>query len=328
MQRLLGIIAGLIGAFFFSSEMGCVKYVYSSYPSVPLSGAQVQFVRGIFTIACVGILMAFGKVLPFEDPKELKSLFLIGAAKGTSLLFGNSALVIVSVGTYAVLSTTQSVFTVFFAWILLKERCSLFNAIVGVLSLVGIVFIVVPNIVMKNQKPEVSSTALVYNSEDQNHESAFQYCFGIILSMLCIMLISLYFVAGRSATSNNFDYKLVVLYPSLVGIVISPLAMLVFQESLVLDDLPTKGWLILLISSFASFLGEFFTAMSLKYEQAGIVSFLISTEVFWCYMYDIYIGHIIPNVYSSIGIVTVVLFTSLLSLNRIFMLEKRIKCCG
>ena len=59
--------------------------------------------------------MAFDKIFPFEDPKELKSLLIVGATKGTNVLLAYKALTLVSVETYAVITTTQSVFTVFFA---------------------------------------------------------------------------------------------------------------------------------------------------------------------------------------------------------------------
>lgn len=224
---------------------------------------------------------------------------------------------ILSAGTHGIIVTTQSVVTAFFGMIFLKEHYSIVNCTLALLSLVGVVLVIGPNV--NELKEHGSSTPTNHTDFVRGYLLAVAGCFSAVI------LKSLFTVYSRKVIKDNIDYELTVLYPSLASIVMTPMVMLIFQEEVIIAQLPTKGWLIVLSGAFASFLGSLFTSLVLKYEHAGIVCFLISTELVWAYGYDICIAHDTPNKYSIVGIVITVVFTSLFMLNRIFSIEKRLQ---
>lgn len=322
---LFGILSALVAAFFFNSGMSCVKYVYQTNENLPLSGAQILFVRGAVMTLCVGVLMIWDKVLPFEEPREIPALSLMGFIRATSILFFMIGLKTITVGTNGIVASTQSIFTSFFGMIFLKERYSITNCVLALLVLFSIVLVIAPNVIGGESYDSFSSTTNQIGHA-VHLESTNMYLIGVGGCLSGVILKSLFTAYSRKFIRDDLDFKVTILYPGLGAVLISPIVMLISQSSLVLTDMSFTGWVVLVSGAFGSFLGELFTQLALKYQHAGVVSFLLTTELLWAYSYDLWVAHESPNKISIVGIILTVMFTSLFMSNRICSIERRVPC--
>ena len=265
----------------------------------------------------IGVVMAYTKTFPFENPNDLLPLFLSGFIKATASIFCFDALKGVSVGTACIIESTTPAVATLFGFVFLKEKCSKFNGILGLLTFLGIVVVIVPNIIF----PVKTNYIKGYTS------SVEQYLLGSAAAFVGVLLRCTFKTVSRILMMKTMDYKLFVLYPSLAMLVLSPLTMLIQQDYLITTELPLSSWLVLIVIGISGFLGNLFSVIALKHENVSIVAFVASTEILFAYCYDLWLANEIPNPYSWIGIIAVVLCTTLVMLNRIFELENKIDCC-
>eukprot|EP00111_Clytia_hemisphaerica_P023063 TCONS_00067854-protein len=316
-DRVVGITSAFLTAFFFNFLSCCARYVFTKNPEVPLSGPQLTFIRGFVQLIMIGVVMTFTKTFPFENPNDLLPLFLSGCIKATASIFCFTALKGVSVGTVCIIESTTPAVAFLFGFVFLKEKCSMLNGILGLLTFVGIVIVMVPNIIF----PVKTNYIKGYTS------SVERYLLGAASAFAGVLLRCTFKTVSRILMMKTMDYKLFVLYPSVAMLVLSPLTMLIQQDYLVTTELPLSSWLILIVIGISGFLGNLFSVIALKHEHVSIVAFVASTEILFAYCYDLWLAHEAPNPYSWIGIITVVLCSTLVMLNRIFDFENKIDCC-
>ena len=63
---------------------------------------------------------------------------------------------------------------------------------------------------------------------------------------------------------------------------------------------------------------------ALSVEEAGLVALVRNSEVLFAFIFEITIEHKIPMMFSIVGVILILLTTSMIVLNRMFSIEKRI----
>lgn len=249
----------------------------------------VAFYRLFFAVLCFIPIMA---VQGWDQLKAIKKkhfiwCLLVGISFGLHLVTYIASLNYTSVASAGALASLQPVFVAIGASIFLKER-------IGLRVRIGIALAVVGGLVVGGgDLLTVTSAAL----------------FGDMLALICALMISLYFVAGR-ALRQHLDilpYLLVVYSSSMIVVAVLSLAT---GTPLTISS-PRSFVYLLALGIVSTALGHGIFNWALKYVQASAVSLVMLAspvaETVWVYFF---LGQV-PAITSIIGGIIVIIGTVL-----------------
>ena len=122
------------------------------------------------------------------------------------------------------------------------------------------------------------------------------------------------------------DVTLTIMYPSIVGMIVAPVAMAINKERILISEISTMSWCILVAVGFLCFIGMMFMGEALQLEDAGPAVLIRNCDVIYAYILQYFLMHHAPSVAALIGTMIVLGCSSLIAANRVWNLERR--CCG
>lgn len=331
-QRTLGLMLMAAAGVFLTLGNSLVQYVYQK-SHVNLSSFQVLFVRSVIQAIFTLAFMIYGKVHPYgERKKNVIALVAMGIAEVIAIVFVYLALEKMPVGDATVIQFTAPVFTVLFSFVFLRKGCGCFDAVCGLFSFVGVIFIAKPDLIIDtyhhvihvhqhNVMQKHGNTTLSKEEIQHNHD----YLIGGIYALLAAMCLSLFFILNK-LNGMKLDVTLTIMYPSVFGIIVAPIAMLINKEKFIITQMEGEYWGLLIVVGFVSFIGLMFMAEALQLEDAGPAVLIRNCDVIYAYLLQYLLMHHPPTISAIIGTVIVLGFSSLMALNRVFNLQR--KCCG
>jgi Permeases of the drug/metabolite transporter (DMT) superfamily len=338
-KHFLGLSLGAAASFFYALGNSTVQYVLRENKGSPLSVFQLVFVRSLGVLTLVGIVLAVKRINPYGGSlRNFGLLCLLGAAKISSIIFYYISLTGLPLGDATVILFIAPVFTVFLGIILLKEKCSLCNITLGLLSFLGVAIIAAPGVFFPGAK-KVNSHASHTILQDKNvtyvglddHDKIEQKklrCVGFAIGSA--MCLSFHFIILREAT-QRMDPRISLFYPSIFGVLIAPILMAINQDIVMLQALNVESIVLMFSTGFTYFAAMMILAYALLMEEAGPVALMRNAEVIFAIIFEITIERQIPMVFSVVGVVMILCTTTTIFVNRIFNVEKKIideSCCS
>ncbi|XP_069756663.1 solute carrier family 35 member G1 isoform X2 [Narcine bancroftii] len=263
----LGLCYALFSCLFFSILSLLVKKIEGIH-SLEISGIRCLF-QWIFTFP----IIIYNEV-DILGPKGLRLLlFLRGILGAITMMLLFYAIQQMHLADATVIIFSNPVFVSVFAWIFLKEKCTLLDPIFLVFSLVGVILIARPQFLFGTH---ISG----FESDYKNHikGTAAAFASAICMSLTLIVIRKM----GKSV-----HYFLSIWYYSMIGMVLSLSAVSIIQEW----SLPLCGMdrAILIVISILGIGGQTFLTKALQIEKAGPVALIKTIEVvlafIWQYLF-------------------------------------------
>ena len=328
-SRLLGLICGALAGFFYALGNGLVQFIYRHNSKVELSEFQVVFVRSLIQLGFGAILLLWKRIKPWGGTwSGFGLLWLMGFVKMCSIIFFYGSLKGLPLGDATVIMFTSPVFTIVLGIVLLREPCSIWNLVFGMVSFLGVAIIAAPGIFFPSSRdhihkhslvPHKNHTVTTLNNDYVSHEQAKSVGFGIIAAIA----LSLHMIFLKINT-KTVDYRVAILYPSILGIISSPIFMLAKEENVIFGELRYGYWMLMVSTGVSYFIGMMLLAYALSLEDAGMVALVRNSEVIFAFVFEVGIEKQIPMLFSIVGVVLIVWSTSMIVFNRIFNIEEKI----
>jgi drug/metabolite transporter (DMT)-like permease len=234
-----------------------------------------------------------------EGKRKLLSLRCAVGAAGLWLSF--YAFQNMDLGDSTVIIFSTPIFVAIFSRIFLGEKCGLFNIITISITVLGIIFVAKPpSLFSENEVDETKSTTTYKNYFLALIAALFSAIFTANAMIIIRMLRDLH----HSVVICNF------------GIFASGLTFILL--------IITGGWclprcenrLLVVALSIFSFLGQIFLTISLRIEEAGIVSIARSTTIVFAFIWQIILFNQIPCLSSIFGALLIVFSVGLNALKK------------
>ncbi|XP_051883836.1 solute carrier family 35 member G1 isoform X1 [Pristis pectinata] len=253
----LGLCYALLSCLFFSVLALLVKKIEGIH-ALEISGIRCLF-QWLFTFPII--------IYNEEDilgPKGLRLLlFLRGLLGATAMMLLFYAIQQMHLADATVIMFSNPVFVSIFAWIFLKEKCTLLDPIFISFTLVGVVLIARPQFLFGSQ---ISGFENNYKDHIRGTAAAFASAICVALTLIVIRKM------GKSV-----NYFLSIWYYSVVGSVLSMSVVLIIREW----SLPFCGMdrAFLILIGILGIGGQAFLTKALQIEKAASVALIKTMEV-------------------------------------------------
>ena len=317
-SRLLGL--GLMaGAGMFLTVGNCVvQYTHKKWPN-RVTTFEVLLIRSLIQLFFTIIFMIYGKIHPYgSSPKNLVVLSLMGVAEVIAIVFVYFALERMPVGDATVIQFTAPVFTLAFSFVCLRKGCSVFDTICGCISFAGVVVMTRPTLIFGMHK-NVGKSLPPHHHPHKAHSITSKpgdpaYLGGVGFALMAAILLSLFFILNKIA-GRKLDVTLTILYPSILGVVISPMFKAGLHEAW-FDKWNGEIWAYIVVVGFVSFVGLMFMAEALQLEDAGPAVLIRNLDVVYAFCLQFILMKLKPDLMTLFGAAIVIFATSLIALNR------------
>uniref|UniRef100_T1J654 1-acyl-sn-glycerol-3-phosphate acyltransferase n=1 Tax=Strigamia maritima TaxID=126957 RepID=T1J654_STRMM len=277
----LGLIMAVLSSLCFSL---CSLIVKVMGDVDPLELSAVRF---------IGILLPTISVVIYTQenplgPREKRGFLILRAICGAmSLMTQFYAIRHMPLADASVVIFSAPVFVAIFARIFLNEQCTMFNIIMIVLTILGVLFITKPPFLFGDSVYDRGYTS-------ETVRGAFVALIGTIFNANVYILLR---------HLKGIHYSVIMLTFSTIAIVLSSISTVVFGH-VCWPPCGMERVLIILIAVF-SFGGQVLLTKSLQLEQAGSVAIYRTADIVFAFIWQIIFFNEVPNIYSISGAVLV-----------------------
>ncbi|WP_319541290.1 DMT family transporter [uncultured Pseudodesulfovibrio sp.] len=268
----------LLGTFLFSIGSLCVKLSGLHVPTT-----EILFVRGVVGVLLCWYILRRAGVGVFG--KRKLALFLRGLLGFTSMLAEFYTIVHLPLADALVLLFSHPIVVALLGWFILRERLSKGSLVAVLISLVGVTVVCRPGILFGAK------------------EAMDPFLLGVAL--LAVLLTSFAILTVRSLAKTEHP-AVVMFYPPLFIALLAPL----FAGEWVV---PTVGeWCTMLGVAVFMNMGQYYMTRGYAIESAARISGVSSLEIVFAGMWGVMFLNEIPDVWTVLGGVLIVLGTVVL----------------
>ncbi|KAM4032601.1 solute carrier family 35 member G1 [Anomaloglossus baeobatrachus] len=269
----LGIFYTVVSALLFSSSALLVKLVEDMH------SVQISAIRCVFQMFIVLPGLIYFK-LGFLGPKDQRIfLFLRGLLGSSAMIMMYYAVQSMPLADATVIMFSSPAFTSIFACLFLKERCSVWDIVFMVVTLVGVVLVARPPFLFGSNRDDL-------DGDYSNHMK------GTIAAVAGAIGASLTIVVLRKM-GKSVHYLLSIWYYAIIGLIESVIAV----SALGVWRLPYCGvdrWLLVFIGVLGLG-GQAFLVKALQIEKAGPVSVMRTMDVVFAFIFQAIFFHHTPT---------------------------------
>ena len=281
----------LLASLAFAFMGGFVKILSQSLP--PL---EITFFRNFIGVLIVGFTVL--KIPLNQIGGKFWLLFFRGFIGFISLLAYFYIIAFIPLGEAVTYNKLSPIFVAIFAYIFLNEKLSKFTIFAIILGFVGIILVVKPTELILNKYTILGilsgiGAALAYISIRKLRK--FYDTRAIVLSFMIIGSIFpliLMFISNF-ITINNFD------------ILLSK-----FQNPQYIE------WIYILAMGFFATISQLLMTKAYEYSKAGIIGTISYSNIIFATIIGIILGDNIPNIWTIIGIILVIISGILVTINK------------
>ena len=221
----------------------------------------------------------------------------------------------IPVGDATVIQFTAPVFTVAFSFLCLRKGCGILDTVCGVISFGGVIVLARPTILFSHKKANAHVPSHIGHAPNKvaAKPGDAKYLEGIGYAILAALCLSLFFILNKM-TGKKLDVTLTIFYPSVFGVIISPIFIAVKHTTWF--AWAPETWGLICVVGFVSFVGLMFMAESLQLEDAGPAILIRNLDVVYAFLLQYALLKIKPDLMSFVGAGIVLAATSLIALNR------------
>ncbi|XP_073541366.1 solute carrier family 35 member G1 isoform X1 [Phyllobates terribilis] len=284
----LGILYTVVSAFLFSSSALLVKLVDDMH------SVQISAIRCVFQMFLVLPGLIYFK-LGFLGPKDQRIfLFLRGLLGSSAMILLYYAVQSMPLADATVIMFSSPAFTSIFACIFLKEKCSIWDILFMLFTLVGVILIARPPFLFGSNSDDFEGD---YSSHMKGTIAAVAGAIGASLTIVVLRKM------GKSV-----HYFLSIWYYAIIGLIESVIAV----SALGVWRLPYCGadrWLLVFIGVLGLG-GQAFLVKALQIEKAGPVSVMRCMDVVFAFIFQAIFFHQTPTWLTIGGALCVVASTA------------------
>ncbi|CDR47175.1 RHTO0S14e00254g1_1 [Rhodotorula toruloides] len=293
-EGLLLIVASQVG---FAIINTCVKLLEEDV-AVPVY--ELIVIRMLITFAgCYAYLRWWARdPHPFLGPPGVRLLLCLRGFVGFFGLYTNyAALQYLSLADASTLWFVSPVLVGIQGWLILGEPYTRLEALVGIASLSGTIFIAKPSFLFPSSAVATALTATAESSPDQRMKGVSIILFGVIASSSVSIIIR--FIGTRASALHSISYF------SLYSVLVSSLYPLVFDSPPVFR-LTTRFFVLLCPIGVLGFLSQALMTMGLIKEKAGRGALATYTNLLFTMIMERLVFGKLPDIWSLIGAAIIV----------------------
>ncbi|XP_071496277.1 solute carrier family 35 member G1-like [Diadema antillarum] len=285
--RCRGVLLTLTSAILLSISSLTTKFISGN-----VSANVVNFFCHVSLMLYAAPILVWTKTSLLEIKlQEWKFLFLRAVLGTLSGIFYFHSLALLDLSTAKSVFYLTPIFTAIFASLFLKESCSLLKVISICVSVVGILFIVQPNVIFGN----IGTTG---RQEDKD------FVLGVCIAVGQALVAAFIYITLRKAGKVKIDVHLIMFVFGAVTSSVSAVIATAMDEWRNISC--GNDRLFLLLTGITCYLEVSLFTIALRAESTVLVSVLRTTDVVFTFALDIIILKTLPNIWTILGSVLVV----------------------
>ncbi|XP_071824050.1 solute carrier family 35 member G1-like [Apostichopus japonicus] len=272
---------GMMVAFLSAVLFSCVDVsieisTHEVHPNIVLT----LYPNVIMLFSLIGII--FVKVEVLYDEKQYLFLFVSAGFYAAGITCLALAISKIPVGDAVAILNCMPIFGGIFGWILLKQSLRLLDLLFTILCIAGVVLIARPS--------------FIFPASSQNDEFD---SYGLLFAIGAACFIGFAITAGRKLQEMGI-HVLCILFAN---------ALLTFLLNAIICSIlgvwsapsPSYYWAISLAPGVFDFFAQICVFLAVKMERAVMVTIILTSEIVFTFIMQIFIIKIIPHWYSAIG---------------------------
>ena len=312
-----------------------VQFIFDKNPDIYISPYQVLFTRSLIQAILTVMLMLYNNIHLYGGKrKNIWSLSLMGVFEASAIVLIYIALKKIPVGEATVIHFTAPVFTMLFSMCMARQCCSPIDGLFGMLSFVGVVIIGQPSIIEGHKHVSYwhhtythsINRHIVEHTHSHHHDAeslSTDYAVGCSLALIAAICFSWFYIFNKM-TGKNTDVALTILYPSIFGMLISPVAMAINREHVVLGELKWSYWLMFLVVGCFGFTGMLLMGEAFQLDDPGPAVLIRNMDVVYAFVFQSVLLGKPPGLAAAVGTIIIISCTSIIALNRVFGLDRKL----
>ncbi|XP_006831220.1 PREDICTED: solute carrier family 35 member G1 isoform X2 [Chrysochloris asiatica] len=280
----LGLFYTLLSAFLFSVGSMFVKKVQD------IHAVEISAFRCVFQMLVIIPCLIYRKT-GFIGPKGQRMfLILRGTLGSAAMILLYYAFQATSLADATVITFSSPVFTSLFAWIFLKEKYSLWDALFTLFTITGVILIVRPPFLFGSNPERMEGSYSVHL------KGTFAAIGHAVLAALTLVILK---KMGKSV-----DYFLSIWYYVILGLVECVIILSILGEW----SLPFCGLdrLFLILIGLFGLGGQVFLTKAIQIEKAGLVAIMKTMDVVFAFIFQIIFFNDVPTWWTVGGALCVV----------------------
>ncbi|GAA5827240.1 hypothetical protein JCM11251_001185 [Rhodosporidiobolus azoricus] len=290
-----GLLLIALSQVFFAAINACVKLLERDV-SMPVW--ELIFIRMSMTFAgCYTYLRWTGDPNPFLGPPGVRLLLCARGVVGFFGLFpGYYALQYLDLSDATTISFLSPVLVGLLAWILLREPYSKLEALVGLTSLLGTLFIAKPDFLFPSASPVDPNTPDVLSEDGVSSE---QRMFAVGVALIGVLGASgayliIRLIGKRASPLHSISYF------SFYSIIVSCIYPFIFHAPPVFK-LEKRFFMLIVPIGVFGFLAQALLTMGLQREKAGRGTLAVYSNLIFAMLLERLIFHKLPDAWSLLG---------------------------
>lgn len=265
----------------------------------PIQPVQILLARMFITYVCCVAYMLITKSVedaPF-GPRNIRTLLVLRGVFGFFGVFGMYySLQYLSISDAVSITFLIPMVTAFIAWILLREKYSIMEAVCSLLSLVGILLVAKPDFLFGSQVDAVTA-----EGDSAESLSSKLRVLATIVGLVGVCGASSVYVVLRKIGKSAHPL-LSVSYFALITCVVCLAATIVIPSLTFKMPKTFRQWFLFCLIGFLGFFMQFCLAAGVQREKAGKSSMMIYPNMVFALIWDFVIWGHVPGILSILGI--------------------------
>jgi drug/metabolite transporter (DMT)-like permease len=260
---------------------------------------EIMFVRMTVTVVLLLPFLLIGGYNVLGSDGDWKWLTMAGLSCAFEIALHYSAMRLMPYADVSAIIFSGFVLILFFAWIFLDESCGVFEILMSVITIIGIILVAHPDALV----------ALFTGGEghsSRRYDSFLSRLAGTGLSLLsCVCSVGL-FLSARKVSHVHFS--VMTFHTAVWGTITSAVMTSAFGEWRAPDS--NLQWVYLFGVAVVGCISVVLVFQALRFEEAGAVSMVRTSEIPFSYILQIIFIDQYPNVYAACG-ATIISLTSI-----------------
>ncbi|EGV66849.1 hypothetical protein CANTEDRAFT_112347 [Yamadazyma tenuis ATCC 10573] len=270
----------------------------------PIHPIQILFVRMAITYICCLLYMLITRSVPyapFGEPSVRKWLLLRGVVGFFGVFGSYFSLLYLSMSDSVAITFLVPLITGFLAWILLRERYSLVEAMCGLVSLCGVMLIAKPHFLFGSEADKEAGSA----DDSVESSSTEKRLLATGVALLGALAAASVFIILRKI-GNSAHPLISVSFFSMVTVVISSISIIVIPSISFAIPQDSYQWSLFFTIGIAGFLYQFALTAGVQRVKASKASLVVYLQMVFAIALDVIIWHHFPGFLSILGILVIV----------------------
>lgn len=319
----LGLIM-LIASQFFNTLMIVSTKLLETNPGreTKIKPLQILMIRMAITYLGTRVYMHVYRenipYVPYGDPEIRKWLILRGCAGFFGVFGSYFSLMYLSISDSVLISFLSPSLTIILAWIVLREKVHSYEAFGCILSLLGVALIVRPPFLFGNSFMNDNNDATNMDLNSPGDGSMDTVSYNPIESSnpkerLIAALVALWGTFGMASVYIIIRYIgkrahaiMSVSYFSLLTLIISTIGVFTIPSMKFQMPNSLKEWGLFLNLGISGFCFQLLLTLGIQRERAGRGSLIAYTQLIYALMWDIFLYHHIPSIWSFFGMFIII----------------------